>query len=1444
MEEENEDFNTSNKKILNTATGEVGSSQLDQSVEGTVPTTPPSVFDNIQSLQQTPTNPAQAIGGADFIDYSNIDSEYIDQVSDDSGFSELTANNLAAESQGWWSKLGNATTGGVLKGVVSATSPFLTGAGNVMDALDMDYANTVRGFDDMVKDEISKGLNYHEKDLSEDASLLDKFMRFSTVESIAESTTQFAILGNVAGMGIRGMGGLMLRSGAAAEKIGMSAKVAEAIQGTIGTAGRLMKNPVYMKGVNAINSNKLMQGLASNYLEGVVMADELESEMRGTYASVLYDPTVSSQIKTIINEEIQDATNQLQRYNTLLVVNDLLGFSRLGDVMNKSLGRMAQKGLKGKIPEWMLKSDVPLLSASEGGEEMLQNLLSSGAEHSNIIDMENRYAQLSPEERYGQKNPLSPDRNPFQPEDFLLWQVDPSKAKEVALDNARTMGDFVLSHAFSTDALVEGLSGMVGGGPQWLLTRAPGKLVGRRQRKANEKATEAFFDKAKNIFEEFEIEKLKTDAGLELARQKLEQVIPGGAENEYLSEVLNDYVADTTIIDAISRGKVDEMTEALGDHRRAIDAKLQNKEIDQEQYDILRSRNDRAMDSMQTYRNMAAYGGSEELLSEARKLAALKAARKAEQLAKEQIASKITEEPIPEQTMEDDPASGLPATVEKGEGLTTTGDDYGVKLIEKKDEIKLIESNLQNEKDKGEDSTESKAKIEKMTQELTVASKELVSLEAARPDKGVAVTSNELTTTDNIKEAQRKEANKDESRPNQPTEEEAKAEREKTIQEQIDIVEANIRKIMSPRGQIDALRKEREYAKHTKRMRRISNSNSSAFVQGEMRKLDEEILKAKTEKEREIFEDLKAQAERRLKDLQTKKKTTRKKDKQTQTKNTAGENTQTTQTTETTEEEIDDFFDGGMDLDDDGLTEEEKDLYNQPSSNETDVPESESVTDPINSDMSTSQRLELEEEEDPDDDDDGDDFFDLTEPMESKDSPEDQQYRKDADKDMTDVAIALAQSYQGPIQDIKDSFIEATNQVKNILAVNGDDALDVADGDDIQILHMDNPLVFERVSDAIGKYEQIYLDRGLEGTFPQFDEVLGAVATSLSMEPTSIKEAVQAAYSHFTKVAYSTVVSANKVTTTEIDDDSQYEPVVRDYDRETSASLDIQGNALAWDGEAIRDYRSIKRGTGVEYHVMTDEEITNATEPVPKDIPAFVTVGADIVSMKWSAFLKFREEANDPKYKAKAIKDGTWTQVHHVLQRAGKPDNRWVYSDQNARPISVRVTSGPKKGAQIGYVHTAQWTMRQRYDKDNNAVPANVMNKMRSEVARMRAIVAEATKEGTNLRGKITNRQKNIKVTDNGYWRGTAIKMSNAKRFVRTADRLGTDPELLYSVISANGDIDDTTKERILKHRKKEYRVPPHIKPGATVVLLPIENSNVLVAQNLKTNRELSLLFL
>ena len=648
--------------IKNTATGEVGANPVDEvGSEGpsSVGTPDIQVIDLPQDVApQAPQAPTEGgiqplelnlpEWGEDFQDVSDVDFEYMNKIF----AGDSLNNNLAASAQTGWSKTMNALGGGIAKGVSAAFAPVISIASETIGLFDEALAAEMGTYNAALRQSLTENFNYHDYDLSKNAGFIETFKRFGTLDSMVESSVQFGLLNLGVGAAVGAVGKAFLASGGAAESALLSARVGQGlakdigakVQSIVGGTGKLMTEGVRLGGVNALKSNTIIQASASNYLEGVVMADQMGQEMKSTFSDALNDPNVSEATKDLIKSNIADAQTSLQIYNTALVFNDYIGLSKLTKAVNKSAFS------KSPIKSLVGKEGFAAFSLSEGAEEIGQGVLESKMEMGALLNLEKGYrgldannkidgvegADMDPKEprldsngnpipEYNQEGKEKSTR--FNPENTLLAQVDPEKANQISQDNSRTFGDYIMHHATSAETLTEGLSGVLGGGPQYALIGGPRYFFNRKNIDIQKKEQKELLKNTADVFQAASLQQLRTDAQLSAVQEDLKDTLPEGSTDGYLNTILDDYITVSTALNSIKRKSSDEVTEILDTQLKTNKEALAKGDLTQDQYDILTKRIELGKQTIEEYKHYDSYINKDELVDAALKKEAYRAAK-------------------------------------------------------------------------------------------------------------------------------------------------------------------------------------------------------------------------------------------------------------------------------------------------------------------------------------------------------------------------------------------------------------------------------------------------------------------------------------------------------------------------------------------------------------------------------------------------------------------------------------------------------------------------------------------------------------------------------------------------------------------------------------------------------------------------------------------------
>lgn len=640
------EFNTSTKELTNTATGDLGANQLDESTGAmkiTTLTSPdfkgrnqpsaytPAPMGVTPEISEEGPAPDEFNTGDEYKNFSGVDLEYVAKVFD----GEQNFNNQAADAQSTISKIGNVLGGGVSKGLVAASSPLLDGAASLISVFDEDLAELTRDLDDTFKAQLTANFNYHDYDLSKNAGIKEKFLRWGTAESLTESVTQFAALAALTSMGVGVVGQGLAAAGVSSEAIlsaaGVSAQIAAKyganIQKTLGTLGRYTTKEVPMLG-GMLKSKTAITALANNYIEGHVMSDQYERDQRAVWNNVINDPASSKEVVDLVLKNINDSKENLQSLNHLMVITNYLGFSRLFKSVAKGTGIKSVASL----------DNFKAFSLMEGAEEFAQAGLERSIEHKGLLNIEKDYAAIDNSDKYEDTPGLEYDENGnikqstkdaynrFHSEDALVSRVDPERAEQLATDNARTLGNYMATLATDDEVWVEALSGMFGGGPQWMLTGAPQYAFNRKSIKAQKETKDKFVKETEDVFTVASIEKLKNGATLDALRIELGERVPEGASNEYLMETLDNFIVAKTILDSMANGGTDDVIEIMNEQLSEAKTQLKSGEITQAQFDSINARVELGQSFITKYGKLGSYANGSEQLSAAMRKESLEGA--------------------------------------------------------------------------------------------------------------------------------------------------------------------------------------------------------------------------------------------------------------------------------------------------------------------------------------------------------------------------------------------------------------------------------------------------------------------------------------------------------------------------------------------------------------------------------------------------------------------------------------------------------------------------------------------------------------------------------------------------------------------------------------------------------------------------------------------------
>lgn len=592
---EKQQYNTSTKPLLNTATGEPDNNPVDKYKE------------YLDTEYSSPLSNVSKTGNKGTVTLT-ADPEFTAGIPSSQFGSE---GYMSAAGQGWWSKFGRTLGRGAAKGLVGAIDPLTSGIGSVLSYIDEESGKYLEGFTETAQEGIDDSMKVHEKQLDEDASFGDKLFRFSTLESIVKSATEFGVMGMGVGFTTRAVGHLAVKGGASLQG------VSRGVAGVLDKTGRALSKPTStlpfkMFGKN-IHTSTVVNGFITNHLEGRVMADETRKELEKLYEPILYNSEISQEDKDNIRAQIDEAGTRVIATNTALAITDIIGFSRL---FRYSEAGVAKPGFWNYM--W---NNIKPLSVTEGLEEITQSILQTDAEFQAIQDIEAEAKSKVPQRIEG----LEYTGDKRVGEDMFLWQADPAKAEEITFMNAKSTIDRLIGIATSDEALIEGVAGLVGGGPQWMITGSVSAIKNRKANKENYEAQENLKKEAAKDFQGFVKESLLDEAALNRTLEDLQERFEG-TDKEHLAKAVENYSMAKLAKDAVEDNRQGGIEDLLHTTRKGLDKDLRDGVITQEEYDKYKGRLETTQKYIDKFYKLKSLHGSSQILAKELKKVAIEEA--------------------------------------------------------------------------------------------------------------------------------------------------------------------------------------------------------------------------------------------------------------------------------------------------------------------------------------------------------------------------------------------------------------------------------------------------------------------------------------------------------------------------------------------------------------------------------------------------------------------------------------------------------------------------------------------------------------------------------------------------------------------------------------------------------------------------------------------------
>jgi hypothetical protein len=1395
------------RPIVNTATGQVEENPIDQNTGGPkitpvdrrsqVPEIDTTLFDiSPEAIEQFEAPvPDDTIGvqppiqegpayGDSYQDYSNIDFEYVGKFFD----GEDKFNNMAAESQGTMSKIGNSLGGGLTKGVVAFASPFLEGLSHIVAPLDQDVADMMKYYDDDLKASLSETFNYNDYDISENAGFLETFMRYNTMDSIVESATQFGLQAATMNWGIGALGSRLMTAGASTSSLlnamglsrGIVAKGAQFAQSTFGQAGRFMTQPVTFGSLSMPATSTAVRSIANKYMEGKVMAEQYGFEQEALYQNILGDPAVSDEVKATIRNEIEDSKSDLILQNMMFVGTDYIGFAKLNKLMSKA--GLNKKGLKA------LSNLGVAVAPMEAAEELGQSLLQSSLEHKLLLDVEKGYSNLSDEFKISgvdgvkvddngdiipEVNPTDPDPlQTFKSESTLLAQVDPKRAYELASDNARTLGNFIMSNATDSEALVEAASGLFGGGPQWMITGAPSYVFNRKELKRQEEEKEALRDDLGSTFKAQTVSGLKNEAQLDAIREELQKSTTEESPNQYLNEDLDEYIVTKSMIDALEKGQADEVLDVMSEQRSQNQLDLKNGEITQDEFTKLDERISKAEGVLNKYRNLGTYLNGPQLLETALQEEALRITRNAMTQARASHGKDTEVDPTPKpETKPETPTkeNASDTATEEAEAAVETPVEEAPKKPDSvivKHATKAGKTKEYNAKKKGDQWVFTNAQgkevygpgttfknVRQRLVDQVEKQPELFDDETEVPDDGIAFTASD---EDYIRQ----------------------------LDQAIIAKQALREELMSSAMQVKVGRAMKLRRKYETMNSDVLKSNNPTFVRNQINSINEKITKSTDPIELGFLFNLQENVQEHLDKLTEVKKEESLKDVKVEPTNP--------QPDATPPDNVD-----------------ESDSYSAFNQAPSDTENVNTSTPPKRQGVNKEYGKTLAEM--------------FAEYEAAGKIQEERLAAEAAQEEGTDTASKEKLTMQEYVKENPNKPTTAADEGKfGSQEVENAKANRVTDE-----LFDENTITGSEFTGDTRRAQKVVSDlfylyaRLNNNEKPTFDSLLNMSAQIMQEPKNELHSFVQAMYSFVTNQPIENVRTNQRVNPEKFDAPDPYKLVTgteTSPDDVTTASFVPSATAASWDGNVVINYNDVHEGMEVEFKVLTDEEVAIYNEQELENarragrdalpIEAHVTTGSqELITMPWEEFTKLRKEGD---------------------ALLNTPD----YSPVNSQPIQVIAKSGPKANAPIGFVHTMQWVRKPR----KKVTPVDV-DKAALNLERLRKSIADG-----KVTGKLTARKENIKVSDNKI-AGTAFRTNPNTAQENASTIYAQDENLVYTVVEAKNKITDiglglaNKSAYAIEGNQTKVVVHDGLLPGTPVVLVPIENTGHFEAKQLTVGK-------
>jgi len=1445
------------KKLVNTATGKLEDNVLDQKLN---PDEGIEAISNAESNFDFDSDELLS-GNTDVLSTSDMDTGALEYMT-----SETSAmnQNVQAESTSFLKNASNAVAAGITKGAVGVLDPFAMGLAWGLEKMGLDdTADVVSNFTDGIKTDLGDMFGINDYQVDPNGSILDNFLKFSTLESIVSSATQFGLLGLGSAQAVTTAGNLARTAGVGLYRANKASSLAKGVSKVLMETGRVLNKPVSVLGTQ-IKSNTLARAALSNQMEGIIMADEIRKNIEKDYAHIIYDPNASDKLKNSIEENIKQSQSDMMLYNSAMMFSDYVGFSKF--LPNSVNAKSLMKNIG--------KASV-LVAPWEGAEEMYQSLVQKEQEYDAYKGIEEAYSKLSSSDKIDGIGGVSD--NYFDSGNTLLSISNQSKANEIAHQNKLTFAERLMENAESTSTWVETLSGVFGGGPQFMITGLPNYIQNRKVRAEQKKQAKAFSTESKAIFDAVIASNVRDEVALDALMQDLDEFIPEGVDDDVIKEVVNDYAVSDRALKAILNNGVDGAMDFVEETRNSIDERIEAGELTDEEGKKYKKNLDKLENTVKKYEKFLTYSNAEELIAVQKNLDLYEALNKAFENDEEpssrqsnlvSVFSNDKSRETADTTVSDaetdmsgdSSASEIAAeTLVDGTGTTNsntesetvqTADAKNTEVDENGNPIEgsiVKEAEIQNEIDNNEGS-----KVNRNVNETTNS-------ESARNvNRAKEIMAQEALDNINQSETIDENTSKKTSASNKTNKPKTTAEIKQAIQDKLATAKKKKAELLSLDGQMKGYMKQSLRKKIGDYEVKLNKVTDSSVLIGDINDLvelyenetDDLTKMYYSEKMRVAFTRLNtlADIENNTKKTNVVNKNKKQKKKKAEEEGVNDDNTSLDEMAQQTYDILNASEDFEINLEDvtdfveisfsDSLNRKQMrklvqkvmDLQSTQTNNNnidenvTVTPE-QSIRDLAKSEDAFepepgNEIIDKSGLEDylmilyPDDFKQGvpldmlDDLYNVYVSEYNRDDSSEKLGEARSDSMvLQQAADRFDQTVQEDPQDIEESLNEVTSRV-NRMVESGKDLNNLNDSDKNDIIET-NLTLMNTFSKLIGNYREVRQMNGLSDRMPTYSDIL-AIMNIQGIDTKSNEPAIKMLYGFLTGQQFSDITTNKRVIEEYDDTNDKYnkKPDYVEKDDMTVETHPLVSNAIAWNQDVMIDYTEINEGTDIEFEVMSDEDIEN--EP---DFPIYTgTIEGEItIYENWSEFKKSKDASNP------------------------------LYNDASMRPIAIYANTSTGR-VRIGFVHTNQWAGLKR----KRQVDAKLNAKLRADNMKIRRNIMEAHNKGEKISGKITARKSNISFTEN-FVSGIAVKFKKENEtglddYRQTDNRLGeliSDPtnRPVFALVGEDGKIHEDFAEMLSKKGIKEVQVPAEVSPGSTVVVVPLENSGKAVAIKLINKR-------